>query len=117
MFTASQIARARAATGARVGAEGAHDHSMRLVAAEAAAAAAAVAQAAVAAAAALRAEMELELEPAGGGSCSLIGCRRHSSSLERRCGRRGRSPVLQMVYHDSRTGTPWPMPTKGNYHE
>ena len=41
MFTASQIARARAATGARAGAEGADDHSTRLAAAEAAAAVAA----------------------------------------------------------------------------
>ena len=79
MFTASQIARARAATGARVGAEGAHDHSMRLVAAEAAAAAAVetARQAVVVAQAALRAETKREPEPARG-SRSPVGRRRQS---------------------------------------
>ena len=80
MSTASQIARARAATGAR-----ANDRATRLAAAEAAAATAAemakqataAAQAAVAAAAALRAEMEQEPKPVGG-SHSPVGCRHQS---------------------------------------
>ena len=112
MSTASQIARARTAAGAR-----ADDRATRLAAAEAAAAAAAeTAGQAAAAAAALRAEMEREPEPAGG-SRSPVGRRRQSPSPESRRGWRGCSPVLQTVYRDSGAGTPWPMLTKSNYHE
>jgi len=119
MSTASQITRARTTAGAR-----ADDRTTRLAVAEAVAAAtvemarqaAAAAQDAVATAAALCAEMEREPEPAGG-SHSPVGRRRQSPSPERRRGRRGRSPVLQTVYRDSRAGTPWPMLIKSNYHK
>ena len=74
MSIESQIARARAATGAVINpggdaeGAGARDRTTRIAAAEAAA----VAQAAVAATAALRAEMEREPKLAGG-SRSLVG--------------------------------------------
>jgi hypothetical protein len=130
MSTANQIERARAAAGAVINLGGdvvgarAGDRATRLavaeavvaVAAETARQAAAATQAMVAAAAALRAEMERERELARG-SRSPVGRRRQSLSLERRRGRHGRSPVLQMVYRDSGVGTSWPMLTKANYHE
>ena len=116
MSTASQIARARGAAGQGAGV-GADDRATCLDA-KTTRQAAAAAQAAVAAAAALPAEMEWE-EPelAGGRSRSPIERCRQLSSPERRRGRRGRSSVLQTVYRDTGAGTPWPMLTKGNYHE
>ena len=70
----------------------------------------------VAAAAALCTKMEQEPDPIGE-SRSPIGRRCQSLSPEQRRGRRGHSPVLQTVYHDSRAGTPWLMLTKSSYHE
>ncbi|XP_066385284.1 uncharacterized protein [Miscanthus floridulus] len=119
MSTASQIARAHTAAGARADDRATRRAAVEVVAAataETARHAAAAAQCAVAVAAVLRVEMEREPEPAGG-SRSLVGRRHQLPSPERRRGRHGHSPVLQMVYRDSGAGTPWPMLTKSNYHE
>jgi hypothetical protein len=61
--------------------------------------------------------MEREDAASAGGGSRNPHCRSQSPSPDRRHGRRGRSPVLQTVYRDSRAGTPWLMLTKSNYHE
>ena len=75
---------------------------------------------------ALRMEMEQEPraprrspDPRRKGPTQSPDRRRRDQSPARHRGRGGRreSPVIQTVYKDSGTGTPWPMLTKTNYQE
>lgn len=105
---------------------------VRLAAAEAATAAAVqvvrhaatVPEAAVAIAAVLRAEIVAgggdngEWSPRSAGRSPAGRCDLSPSPVchHRRSGYHD-SPVIQTVYHDSGSGTSWPMLTKANYHE
>ena len=105
-------------SGKHAGAEGPATLEERLaateaVAAKAAAQAAEAANAAVAVAEALHKEVKIEAEESGG-SRSPEHRRRVSPSPERRRGRRGNSPIVQ-VYRDPGGG--WPQLTRSNYHD